>query len=192
MSGCGLGQWAQHYSWDLKTIITLLHFSLWWLILLLMFMQKRMLPVLDGIAICSSVVARQFPRVPSPLLRRNKQMVKTVVKYLELSRDLSFWLKCVLKSMMSTCLLSIPSTIYFCIMCAYLAVYMFIWNLHVGYQMELYCSVTQNVYSLLLHPHSGISTCFTNHEVTNHFNPCICIVNPCHVNKDTCILSDIV
>ena len=52
--------------------------------------QERMLPVLDGIAICSSVVARQFPRVPSPLLRRNKQMVKTVVKYLELSRDLSF------------------------------------------------------------------------------------------------------
>ena len=58
--------------------------------LLLMFMQERMLPVLDGIAICSSVVARQFPRVPSPLLRRNKWMVKTVVKYLELSRDLSF------------------------------------------------------------------------------------------------------
>ena len=41
--------------------------------------QGRVLPVLDGIGICSSVVARQFPTVPLPLLRRNKLMVKTVV-----------------------------------------------------------------------------------------------------------------
>ena len=113
-------------SWDVKTIMSELFYDLSHCdgSLLLMFMQERMLPVLDGIAICSSVVARQFPRVPSPLLRRNKQMVKTVVKYLELCRVLSSCMKCVLKSLMSSGLLSIPSTIYFCIMCAYLSAYL--------------------------------------------------------------------
>ena len=70
-------------SWDLRTIMWGVTFPPWWLTLLLMYvlvyMQERMLPVLDGIGICNSVVARQLPTVPSPLFRRNELMMKTVV-----------------------------------------------------------------------------------------------------------------
>ena len=64
-------------SWDLKTImwgITFLTVMACFVVDVYTCIQERMLPVLDGIAICSSVVARQFPTVPSPLLRRDKQM----------------------------------------------------------------------------------------------------------------------
>ena len=81
MSGWGLSSGHNtKVSWDLKTLMwgistVMAHFA----VDVYTCMQERMLPVLDGIGICNSVVARQLPTVPSPLFRRNELMMKTVV-----------------------------------------------------------------------------------------------------------------